>query len=174
MALSLFQYIGLGLVIALVLIPTVRWFWKRFDMPSKFAIEIIKRRKEEAEESKMWAVIGAQVQAEEDKKRQLDLSQKEKAAAAGKSLDIDQSVAAWNKLGIEVNSFTEQEEKETSENLVKAPVKFELTMENALKLNENSEEPDWELIEKMSNLGQPIEGVPEAPDLDHYENKSTE
>ena len=174
MALSLFQYIGLGLVIALVLIPTVRWFWKRFDMPSKFAIEIIKRRKEEAEESKMWAVIEAQVQAEEDKKRQLDVRQKEKAAAAGKSLDIDRSVAAWNKLGIEVNADIKQDKKETSENLEKAHVKFELTMENALKLNENAEEPDWELIEKMSNLGQPIEGVPEAPDLDYYENKSTE
>lgn len=174
MALSLFQYIGLGLVIALVLIPTVRWFWKRFDMPSKFAIEIIKRRKEEAEESKMWAVIEAQVQAEEDKKRQLDVRQKEKAAAAGKSLDIDQSVAAWNKLGIEVNTDIEQEKKETSENPEKSHVKFELTMENALKLNENAEEPDWELIEKMSNLGQPMEGVPEAPDLDYYENKSTE
>ena len=169
MALSLFQWIGTGLALALVLIPIVRWFWKRFDMPSKFAIEIIKRRKEEAEESKMWAVIGAQVQAEEDKKRQLDVRQKEKAAAAGKSLEINQSVAVWNKLGIEVNSDTIVKGKAASDNLEKPPAKFELTMENALKLNEKAEEPDWELIEKMSNLGQPVEGVPEAPDLGSYE-----
>ena len=28
------------------------------------------------------------------------------------------------------------------------------------------EEPDWELIEKMSKLSEPVEGVPDAPDLD--------
>ena len=68
MALSLFNWIGLGLGSALVLIPTVRWFWKRFDMPSKFALDIIRKRKEDEKEAQMWASIELQIQEEEDKK----------------------------------------------------------------------------------------------------------
>ena len=69
MALSLFQMIGLGLVIALILIPIVRWFWKRFDMPSKFALEVLRRKEIEAEEVEMWAGIEAQVEAGTASKR---------------------------------------------------------------------------------------------------------
>ena len=65
MALGLFQMIGIGLAIALTLIPIVRWFWKRFDMPSKFAMEVLRRKEIEAEEAEMWAGIEAQVEAEE-------------------------------------------------------------------------------------------------------------
>ena len=39
-------------------------------------------------------------------------------------------------------------------------------MDNALKLDKKPDAPDWELVEKMSNLDKPMEGVPEAPDLD--------
>ena len=39
-------------------------------------------------------------------------------------------------------------------------------MDNALNLGKTPEAPDWELVEKMSNLDKPVEGVPEAPDLD--------
>ncbi len=42
---------------------------------------------------------------------------------------------------------------------------IELTMDNALK-SSNPDEPDWELVQKMSKLDKPIEGIPEAPDLD--------
>ena len=51
MALGLFQWIGIGLLIALVLIPLVRWFWKRFDMPSKFAIETMRQQKKDDAEA---------------------------------------------------------------------------------------------------------------------------
>ena len=78
MALSLFQWIGVGLSIALVLIPTVRWFWKRFDMPSKFAIESMRRQKKDAAEARMWASIEAKVQAEEDERKALEMRQREK------------------------------------------------------------------------------------------------
>ena len=40
-------------------------------------------------------------------------------------------------------------------------------MENALNLENKPQAPDWELIKKMSNLDKPVEGVPEAPDLDN-------
>ena len=55
MALSLYQLIAIGLAVALILIPIVRWFWLRFDMPSKWVVADKKRRKEEEEEAEMWA-----------------------------------------------------------------------------------------------------------------------
>jgi len=64
-------------VVALVLIPTVRWFWKRFDMPSKFALEAFRIRKQEAEEAEMWAGIEAQLKLEEDRIQEIEIKRKE-------------------------------------------------------------------------------------------------
>jgi len=166
MAPGLFQMIGIGLVIALILIPIVRWFWKRFDMPSKFALEVLRRKEIEAEEAEMWAGIEAQVEAEETARREFEMKQKEKQERAGKSMDEAQSAEVWNKLGIDVPiqpverevAPTIAEEKETEA--------VELTLDNALKPSQSPDEPDWELVQKMSKLDKPVEGIPDAPDLD--------
>ena len=165
MALGLFQMIGIGLAIALILIPIVRWFWKRFDMPSKFALEVLRRKEIEAEEAEMWAGIEAQVEAEETARREFEMKQKEKQERAGKSLDETQSADVWNKLGIDVP--VQPVEREIAPPVVEqleAEV-MDLTLDNALK-SSNPDEPDWELVQKMSKLDKPIEGIPEAPDLE--------
>ena len=157
--------IGIGLAIALILIPIVRWFWKRFDMPSKFALEVLRRKEIEAEEAEMWAGIEAQVVAEETARREFEMKQKEKQERAGKSLDKTQSADVWNKLGIDVP--VQPVEREIAPPVVEqqeAEV-MDLTLDNALK-SSNPDEPDWELVQKMSKLDKPIEGIPEAPDLD--------
>ena len=162
---GLFQMIGIGLAIALILIPIVRWFWKRFDMPSKFALEVLRRKEIEAEEAEMWAGIEAQVEAEETARREFEMKQKEKQERAGKSLDETQSADVWNKLGIDVP--VQPVEREIAPPVVEqleAEV-MDLTLDNALK-SSNPDEPDWELVQKMSKLDKPIEGIPEAPDLD--------
>ena len=166
MALGLFQMIGIGLAIALVLIPIVRWFWKRFDMPSKFALEVLRRKEIEAEEAEMWAGIEAQVEAEETARREFEMKQKEKQERAGKSLDETQSAEVWNKLGIDVP--IQPVEREIAPPIVaeKETEVIELTLDNALKPSKGPEEPDWELVQKMSKLDRPVEGIPEAPDLD--------
>ena len=64
MALSLYQLIAIGLAVALILIPIVRWFWLRFDMPSKWVVADKKRRKEEEEEAEMWAKIDDRIAEE--------------------------------------------------------------------------------------------------------------
>tara|TARA_B100000214_G_scaffold310761_1_gene242631 strand:- start:33 stop:548 length:516 start_codon:yes stop_codon:yes gene_type:complete len=165
MALGLFQMIGIGLAIALILIPIVRWFWKRFDMPSKFALELLRRKEIEAEEAEMWAGIEAQVEAEETARREFEMKQKEKQERAGKSLDETQSADVWNKLGIDVP--VQPVEREIAPPIVEQQEieAIDLTMDNALKSN-NPDEPDWELVQKMSKLDKPIEGIPGAPDLD--------
>ncbi len=165
MALGLFQMIGIGLAIALILIPIVRWFWKRFDMPSKFALEVLRRKEIEAEEAEMWAGIEAQVEAEETARREFEMKQKETQERAGKSLDETQSADIWNKLGIDVP--VQPVEREIAPPIVEQQEieAIDLTMDNALKSN-NPDEPDWELVQKMSKLDKPAEGIPEAPDLD--------
>ena len=40
--------------------------------------------------------------------------------------------------------------------------------------SEKPEEPDWELVEKMSNLSEPLEGVPDAPDLEELSDEELE
>ena len=166
MALSLFQWIGIGLFVALVLIPLVRWFWKRFDMPSKFAIETMRQQKKDAAEARMWSSIEAKVQAEEDARQALEIRQREKQESAGKSLDAEQSADVWNKLGIDTPIQPVERIEAPPVILEKSEPTIELTMDNALKLDTKPEAPDWELVEKMSNLDKPMEGVPEAPDLD--------
>ncbi len=166
MALSLFQWIGIGLFIALVLIPSVRWFWRRFDMPSKFAIETLRQQKKDAAEARMWATIEAKVQAEEDARQELELKRKQNEERSGKSLDAQQSADVWNKLGID--SPIQPVERNEAPPVV-ADTKeevIELTLDNALKIENKPDAPDWELVNKMSKLDKPVDGVPEAPDLD--------
>ena len=59
-------------------------------------------------------------------------------------------------------------ERETAPTIIeeKETEVIELTMDNALKPNNGPDEPDWELVQKMSKLDKPAEGIPEAPDLD--------
>ena len=134
-------------------------------MPSKFAIEIFRQRKKDEAESRMWASIEAKVQAEEDERQALELRQREKEERAGKSLDSEQSAEVWNKLGIDTPIQPVEREVAPPVTISKEEG-INLTMDNALKLGKTPEAPDWELVEKMSNLDKPLEGVPDAPDLD--------
>jgi len=162
MELTLFQWIGIGLVIALILIPIVRYFWKRFDLPSKRALELMKQSEEEAIESRMWQSVDAQVEAEKQIAREIEMKRKENQEKSGKSLSKGESDSAWAALGIEApiqpveRNVVSQVSTQSDEN----------SESDTIQVENNQQEPDWELIEKMSNLDKPVEGVPEAPDLD--------
>lgn len=161
MELTLFQWIGIGLVIALILIPIVRYFWKRFDLPSKRAQELMKQSEEEAIESRMWQSVEAQVEAEKQIAREIEMKRKENQEKSGKSLSKGESDSAWAALGIEApiqpveRNVVSQVSTQSDEN----------SESDSVQVENNQQEPDWELIEKMSNLDKPLEGVPEAPDL---------
>ena len=161
MELTLFQWIGIGLVIALILIPIVRYFWKRFDLPSKRAQELMKQSEEEAIESRMWQSVEAQIEAEKQIAREIEMKRKENQEKSGKSLSKGESETAWAALGIEApiqpvkRNVVSQVSTQSDEN----------SERDSVQVENNQQEPDWELIEKMSNLDKPLEGVPEAPDL---------
>ena len=161
MELTLFQWIGIGLVIALILIPIVRYFLKRFDLPSKRAQELLKQREEEAIESRMWQSVEAQVEAEKQIAREIEMKRKENQEKSGKSLSKGESDSAWAALGIEA-PIQPVERNVVSQVSTKSDENSE---RDSVQVENNQQEPDWELIEKMSNLDKPVEGVPEAPDL---------
>ena len=170
MQLSLFQWIGLGLVVAIILIPIVRWFWKRFDMPSKHAQDLIKQTKEEAAEARMWQSIEAQVEAEKAAVREIEMKRKENQEKSGKSLSEGESENAWAALGIEVP--IQAVEREKPPEIKKEPSDVDkISLDNTIQ-EKNTQEPDWELISKLSNLDKPTEGVPEALDLDTLESEN--
>jgi hypothetical protein len=189
MALSLFQWIGVGLGVAIVLIPTARWFWKKFDQPSKRSLEIMKRHEEDAEEAEVWAGIEAQVEAETAAKREFEMKQREKQERSGKSLDEDTSANAWTKLGVDVPIQPVEREEAPPVILEKAieesdsddEVEFEETPDvpdvpdeaEEPEEPDEADEPDWELVERMSKLAEPVGGVPAAPDLDELSDEES-
>jgi hypothetical protein len=135
-------------------------------MPSKWALEYRQRQQKEAQEAEMWASIESRVEAEESSKRDFEMKQKQKHQLAGKSLDEDQSVDVWNKLGIDAPIAPVKREQPP-------PVSLENNIEGETEKPSNSnvgklvpEAPDWELVDKMAKLSEPVEGVPEAPDLE--------
>ena len=154
MAFSLFEYIGIGLATAIVLIPIARWFWKWFDKPSKDTVEYLQKQQEDVEEKAMWAQIEAKIEAEQVVQNKLTTIAQNKIQTAGKSLDQERSSSAWETLGVD----------EPLE-----PVKRIISE----KVITGNNEPDWELVEKIQNLSQPNTEVPEAPDLDRLEREKT-
>ena len=110
----------------------------------------------------MWQSVEAQVEAEKQMAREIEMKRKENQEKSGKSLSKGESDSAWAALGIEApiqpveRNVVPQVYTQSDENSASDSVQFE----------NNQQEPDWELIEKMSNLDKPVEGVPEAPDLD--------
>ena len=167
MELSLFQWIGLGLIIALILIPIVRWFWKRFDRPSDRAIALEKQTEEEVAESQMWKSIEAQVEEERAKVMQIEMKRKENQERAGKSLSDSESENAWSALGIDV-PIQPVEKEEPPEIKIDDQIS---NLEESNELEKNTLEPDWELISKLANLDEPTADVPEAPDLEKFESE---
>jgi len=162
-ALSLFQWIGIGLGIALILIPIVRWFWGKFDMPSKLAIEVIRREKIESQEIEVWGKITNQYSIIKPIGNDLKID-KTKEDDTTNLLDQDQTTIAWSKLGIE-------EPLQPVEKTISALVTSDEPKSFGGSEKETSADaPDWELIKKMSNLSSPIQGVPSAPDLDTLES----
>ncbi|MCS5526013.1 MAG: hypothetical protein NZ737_02910 [Candidatus Poseidoniaceae archaeon] len=167
MELSLFEYLGIGLAVAIVLIPIARWFWKRFDLPSKRAVALMEREAEEGHEKAMWASIEAQVEAETQAVREYEMKQKAKQDSAGRTLDEAESDDAWTKLGIDIPI-------QPVAKIEAPPVVLSKPVEEVPEEEEptsQTEEPDWELVERMEKLSNPLEGVPEAPDLNVLDNE---
>ncbi len=162
MVLSPFQWIGIGLTIALVSIPIVRWFWKKFDMPSKLAMDVIRRDKIESREIEIWGEIENQQNMIEPIGGKLKIDKISDDGSVN-LLDKDQTAIAWSKLGIE-KPLQPVEKTVSALEVSEESKSFEEPEKESY-----ADAPDWELIKKMSELSSPIQGVPSAPDLGSLE-----
>ena len=111
-----------GLLIAIILIPIVWWFWKKFDKPSEEQIEFEEAKAKQKEEAQMWAQIEKEMRdqekvAKEAASKALAKIDARKRAEAVNSVDV---ANAWSSLGmseIEVSKtelISEQKESEQS------------------------------------------------------------
>ncbi len=162
MVLSPFQWIGIGLTIALLSIPIVRWFWKKFDMPSKLAMDVIRRDKIESREIEMWGEVENRQNMIEPIGGKLKIDKINDDGSVN-LLDKDQTAIAWSKLGIE-KPLQPVEKTVSALDVSEESKSFEEPEKESY-----ADAPDWELIKKMSELSSPIQGVPGAPDLGSLE-----
>ena len=121
-----------GLVIAIILIPIVWWFWKKFDRPSDEQIEFEETKAKQKEEAQMWAQIEKEMRdqekvAKEAASKALAKIDARKRAEAVNSVDV---ANAWSSLGmseIEVSKTevksVRQESEQSSVDLSKVVVK---------------------------------------------------
>lgn len=77
--LPLVQLLLYGLVISLILIPVSRWFWKKWDRPSRQTKEEIVERRREREEERMWQEKEAEHQAEIAEKKKWERTPEKEA-----------------------------------------------------------------------------------------------
>ena len=121
-----------GLLIAIILIPIVWWFWKKFDKPSEEQIEFEEAKAKQKEEAQMWAQIEKEMRdqekvAKEAASKALAKIDARKRAEAVNSVDV---ANAWSSLGmseIEVSKTevksVRQESEQSSADLSKVVVK---------------------------------------------------
>ena len=203
-----------GLVIAIILIPIVWWFWKKFDRPSDEQIEFEEAKAKQKEEAQMWAQIEKEMRdqekiAKEAASKALAKIDARKRAEAVNSVDV---ANAWSSLGMseievsktEVKSVQQESEQspvDLSTLVVKDGVDEQMSVDDLLaapdvtkvrsdapeietgkadaKIQYNTVEPDWELIEKIQSIAKGEapdvdQDMPEAPNLEllEHENKS--
>lgn len=205
-----------GLVIAIILIPIVWWFWKRFDRPSEELIEYQEAKAKQKEEAQMWAQIEQDMRNQEQVAKQaaanaLAKIEARKRAESIKSVDV---ANAWSSLGmseVEVSKTEVQTKKQESSDLLAkgasslddSEIEPEMNVDDLLAtrpltkvrsdapeietgmadavIEYNTQEPDWELIQKLKEIAdgeatipEGADDLPEAPNLEllEYERKS--
>ena len=189
---DLVRLLVIGLVVAAVLVPIVRWFWSRFDRPTEAQLEYEEAKRKKREEERMWRRIEAKMRAEEaaaEEAAALARKRAELAAqAAPRAADVG---AALGALGLEqvevattearvrsevkategaeaalVDDAVFDDERDDSDLEVEGPAKVSLEQDRA-----GAPAPDWALIERLREMNEreeepaPVD-LPTMPDLD--------
>ena len=113
-----------GLVIAIILIPIVWWFWKKFDRPSDEQIEFEEAKAKQKEEAQMWAQIEKEMRdqekvAKEAASKALAKIDARKRAEAVNSVDV---ANAWSSLGMSEIEVSKTEVKSVQQESEQNPV----------------------------------------------------
>ena len=189
---DLVRLLVIGLVVAAVLVPIVRWFWSRFDRPTEAQIEYEEAKRKKREEERMWRQIEAKMRAEEAAAEEAAALARKRAQLAAQAAPRAADVgAALGALGLEQVEVATTEARATSE--VKATEGAEaalvddavfdderddgdLEVEGPAKVSLEQDRagapaPDWALIERLREINEreeepaPVD-LPAMPDLD--------
>ena len=189
---DLVRFLVIGLVVAAVLVPIVRWFWKRFDRPTEAQLEFEEAKQKKREEERMWRQIEAKMRAEEAAAEEAAAMARKRselvAQAAPRAANVE---AALGALGLEqvevpatdarstnqakategaeaaiVDVTTLEQDEDDADLEVEAAVQVSLDQDRA-----GAPEPDWVLIDRLREMKEreeepaPVD-VPDMPDLD--------
>jgi len=99
----LVQWLLIGLALAIVSLPLVRWFWKRWDKPTPEMVALKEEQREQNAEARVWAAMEAKIDAETIKKHEWAEVQMAKAVALVKAKPLNEVSAskAWDALGVD-------------------------------------------------------------------------
>ena len=189
---DLVRLLVIGLVVAAVLVPIVRWFWSRFDRPTEAQIEYEEAKRKKREEERMWRQIEAQMRAEEAAAEEAAALARKRAELAAQAAPRAANVeAALGALGLERVEVATTEARSTSE--VNATEGAEAALVDGAVFDEEADdkdldvdgpakvsldqdragapEPDWVLVERLRKMSEreeepaPVD-LPTMPDLD--------
>ena len=100
MVLSQRGWIAVGSWLSLILVPVFHYYWKRWDRPSKAALDEMARRKHELEVKRAFELEDMKLRAEEAVQAKLEMEQRKRTVPPQVDSEVLQD--AWGQLGIEL------------------------------------------------------------------------
>jgi hypothetical protein len=168
MVLSPRGWIAVGAWLSLILVPVFHYYWKRWDRPSKAALDEMARRKHELEVKRAFELEDMKLRAEEAAQAKLEMEQRKRTVPPQVDSEVLQD--AWGQLGIQL-----KEELVSEPDEVDIP-KIKEIIESLPEVEEEFVTPETGpiLVELPKNT--PIDEEPEqvvdelepAPDLESW------
>ena len=189
---DLVRFLVIGLVVAAVLVPVVRWFWKRFDRPTEAQLEFEEAKQKKREEERMWRQIEAKMRAEEAAAEEAAALARKRtqlaAQAAPRAANVEAALGALGLEQVEVStvdapSTNHAKATEGADAAIVDVTTLEhldddadLEVDDAVQVSLEQDragapEPDWVLIDRLREMTErdeepaPVD-VPGMPDLD--------
>ena len=100
MVLSPRGWIAVGAWLSLILVPVFHYYWKRWDRPSKAALDEMARRKHELEVKRAFELEDMKLRAEEAAQAKLEMEQRKRTVPP--QVDSEVLHDAWSQLGIQL------------------------------------------------------------------------
>lgn len=195
---ELWETLTTGLILSLIFIAVSYFFWRRYDKPTPLMIERREEKLRLKEEQRTWREVEARLRAENEEAELKAVYERRKAEERARAHvpATEQVKDAWKSLGVtplETTPTFEAEGADANEAL-RASEQADLTepsvddgdvldVEELVQVRQDTgvqptaEEPDWNLIEKLSEIAEKDEivvpDVPSAPDLDTVAAETT-
>ena len=135
MVLSPRGWIAVGAWLSLILVPFFHYYWKRWDRPSKAALEEMERRKRELEVKRAFELEDMKLRAEEAAQAKMKIEQRKRSVPPPVASEVLED--AWSQLGVE----SKEENPSLSPNEVDIP-KIEEMLESLPEVEEEFITPD--------------------------------